>query len=64
MSELLSKKQLAERLGISEQTVDRYRKRGMPWKRLGVKLVRFEVGAVNAWLQEREDAHYTPVKEK
>lgn len=55
MNELLSKHELAKLLGISEQTIDRYRKQGMPWKRVGVKLVRFDLDVVNDWLLNKEN---------
>jgi excisionase family DNA binding protein len=48
---LLSKIELAERLGVSTQTIDRWRKVGLPFKRAGVKLIRFDFEEVTAWLE-------------
>ena len=53
MGQLLSKQQLAEHLQVSEVTIDRWRKQGLPWKRAGVKLVRFDLNEVNVWLKEK-----------
>lgn len=50
---LLSKQQLAEYLQVSEMTIDRWRKKGLPWTRAGVKLVRFNLDEVNKWLEEQ-----------
>lgn len=52
---LLSKQQLAEYLNVSEMTVDRWRKKGLPWTRAGVKLVRFDLDEVNEWLKQHAD---------
>lgn len=52
--QLLSKKQLADHLQVSEVTIDRWRKQGMPWTKAGVKLIRFDLEQVNDWLQSRE----------
>lgn len=51
VANLLSKQQLAEHLQVSTMTIDRWRKKGMPWTRAGIKLVRFELDAVNDWLE-------------
>lgn len=53
VNNLLSKKQLSERLHVSVSTIDRWRKQGMPYKRTGVKLVRFELSEVQEWLDQR-----------
>lgn len=50
---LISKKQLAEYLQVSEMTIDRWRKQGLPWTRAGVKLVRFDLDKVNKWLNDK-----------
>lgn len=56
MSEnLLSKKQLADHLQVSKVTIDRWRKKGMPWTRAGVKLVRFDLVAVYKWLEQNDN---------
>lgn len=53
VANLLSKQQLAEHLQVSTMTIDRWRKKGMPWTRAGIKLVRFELDAVNDWLENQ-----------
>lgn len=53
VNNLLSKKQLSERLQVSVTTIDRWRKQGLPYKRAGVKLVRFDLSEVNEWLEQR-----------
>jgi excisionase family DNA binding protein len=49
---LLDKKELAEWLGISIPTIDRWRKDGLPFIQTG-KLVRFQKTKVQSWLDER-----------
>lgn len=50
----VTKKQLAEKLQVSELTIDRMRKKGMPWQRVGVKIIRFDINEVNQWLQKQQ----------
>ena len=52
--QFLTKQQLADHLQVSTMTIDRYRKRGLPWTRAGVKLVRFDLEAVNDWLEQQQ----------
>jgi excisionase family DNA binding protein len=47
---LVDRKELAALLKVSPQTVDRMRKDGMPFMRLGKRTVRFQTGLVMAWL--------------
>ncbi len=51
---MLTKKQLAKELSISVPTIDKYMKQGMPYHKLGVKLVRFYLEEVKEWLMKGE----------
>jgi excisionase family DNA binding protein len=50
-AEYITAKQLAERLGLSRQTIDswRYQGTGPRWRKLG-RVVRYSVADVDAWL--------------
>ena len=50
---LLSRKQLAEVIGVSLRTIDRYRDMGMPFIRLVTGTIRFDKGEVLAWIREK-----------
>ena len=55
MSELLTAKQLAERLQCSERTIHTWRKAGLPAIKIQVgRLVRFDLEAVQRWLQSQQ----------
>lgn len=47
---MLTRKELAKHLSVSERTVDRYVKEGMPCIK-AIKAVRFELDAVMEWLR-------------
>ena len=49
----LKKKEVAERFGISVSSVNNYMRKGMPYYRIGSKLVRFDPEEVEKWLKER-----------
>ena len=49
-----SKKQLAERLGVSVRTIDNLLPRGLPHLKLTRKLTRFPRVAVDEWLAGRQ----------
>ncbi len=48
---MLSKKQLAELLNVTERTIDRYRVKGMPCTILPTGTVRFDLEKVNKWIE-------------
>lgn len=50
----LTKKQIADILQVNISTIDRWRLQGMPSTKLGVKLVRFDLKAVNEWLENQK----------
>ena len=55
MSELLTAKELAERLKCSERTIRAWAKAGMPSLKITVgRLVRFDLAAVERWLQSQQ----------
>ena len=49
----LKKKEVAERFGISVSSVNNYMRQGMPYYKIGSKLVRFNPEDVEKWLRER-----------
>ena len=51
----LSKKQVAEKFGISVSTVNNYMRQGMPFYKVGGKLVRFITDEVEIWVKQRKE---------
>ena len=49
----LKKKEVAERFGISVSSVNNYMRQGMPYYKIGSKLVRFDPEDVEKWLKEK-----------
>ena len=49
----LKKKEVAERYGISVSSVNNYMRQGMPYYKIGSKLVRFDIKDVEKWLREK-----------
>lgn len=49
----LKKKEIAERFGISVSSVNNYMRQGMPYYKIGSKLVRFTPEDVEKWLKEK-----------
>ena len=52
----LKKKEVAERFGISVSSVNNYMRQGMPYYKIGSKLVRFSSEDVEKWLKEKSKA--------
>jgi excisionase family DNA binding protein len=50
----LTRSELADRLGLSVDTVDRLVKQGMPSETWGIRARRFQYSAVTRWLRSRE----------
>jgi excisionase family DNA binding protein len=50
----LKKKEVADRFGISVSSVNNYMRQGMPYYKIGSKLVRFDIKDVEKWLREKE----------
>ena len=49
----LKKKEVAERYGISVSSVNNYMRQGMPYYKIGSKLVRFNPEDVEKWIKEK-----------
>ena len=49
----LKKKEVAERFCISVSSVNNYMRQGMPYYKIGSKLVRFNPEDVEKWLKEK-----------
>ena len=49
----LKKKEVAERFGVSVSSVNNYMRQGMPYYKIGSKLVRFNPEDVEKWLKEK-----------
>ena len=49
----LKKKEVAERFGISVSSVNNYMRQGMPYYKIGSKMVRFNPEDVENWLKEK-----------
>ena len=51
MQRLLTEKELSEVLGICRVTLFRFRREGMPYIRLGARLVRYDFKQVQEWFR-------------
>jgi excisionase family DNA binding protein len=49
----LTRKQVAERMGLSLSTIDRFIAEGAPCERFGMRAVRFQWSQIIAWARER-----------
>lgn len=49
--EILTREELAKLLKVTERTIDRLRKEGLPWYRVGAN-VRFDKEKVLKWLEQ------------
>jgi excisionase family DNA binding protein len=52
MEKLVTGKELIELLGISESTLIRLRKKGLPYKKVGLRAVRYDYKEVLEWLNK------------
>ena len=52
MSNLITDKELSKILIVGRVTLRKYREQGMPYKRLGEKLIRYDVEEVLEWLND------------
>jgi excisionase family DNA binding protein len=54
MTRLMTKREVARQLGVSERTVTRYVLRGyLPALRLSPRAIRFDASAVEEWIRDR-----------
>jgi excisionase family DNA binding protein len=51
---MLTTKELCEKYKISDSTVTRWRREGLPFERLGPRLVRFDEDKVIGWLKQHD----------
>jgi excisionase family DNA binding protein len=49
---MISQKELREKIGVHQTTIERWRKDGLPFVRVG-KLVRFKESEVNKWIKDQ-----------
>ena len=49
----LTKKQIAEKIGVSVATINNYMKAGLPYYKIGTRIVRFKLDEVEKWIKER-----------
>lgn len=52
MNNLMTTKQLADKLQVAEITIRKWREKGLPFVKLG-RAVRFETEAVNEWIKQQ-----------
>ena len=52
MNNLMTTKQLADKLQVAEITIRKWRETGLPFVKLG-RAVRFEPEAVNEWIKQQ-----------
>ncbi len=67
MNEILTKKEIAKKLKISERTIDNLRRsQGLPFAVVG-RSIRFDEAAIDDWFRKRQDQNLSDteiVKEK
>lgn len=51
--QLLTKRDLAEYLGVTPRTVETYQRQGLPFYRLGARRNRYDLVAIRRWLEAR-----------
>jgi excisionase family DNA binding protein len=54
MNELLTIKEMAEKLKVSRQTIYEWRKKGMPYKTIGA-VIRFDINEVVIWIEKQNE---------
>lgn len=53
---LLTRKELAEKLGVSAITIHRWKmEKGLPFKQLGARTIRFDLSEVYEWMEETDN---------
>ena len=53
LNNLITTKELAKLLGLSTETIYRYRVEGMPCKRFSARVIRYDLDEVMKWFEER-----------
>jgi excisionase family DNA binding protein len=52
---LVTTKQIAQHLQVTEITIFRWREKGMPFKRIGGHSIRFDLKEVNKWMEQKQN---------
>lgn len=52
---LMNKRELAKALGVNPRTIYNYRKRGLPYIKLGARSVRYDFDEVVTWFRNQND---------
>lgn len=53
--QLLTTKQLMEKLQVSRSSLNRYKVKGMPFIRISHNVVRYDYEEVDAWIREQKN---------
>jgi excisionase family DNA binding protein len=53
MEKLLTEKELQEKLNVSRQTLVRLRKQGLPYRKVGLRSIRYDEKEVMTWIEKR-----------
>lgn len=56
MTKHLTAKQLAEHFQVAPLTIYRWKEKGLPFKRIGSRSIRFDLDEVNSWLANKTDS--------
>jgi predicted DNA-binding transcriptional regulator AlpA len=52
MSKLLTTNDICEKYGVHKNTVDKWRKRGMPFLYINKRVVRYDISEIENWIKE------------
>lgn len=53
---LVTEKELCQMLGVSRNLIHKLRNQGLPFVRIGEKLIRYDLHVVKAWFVERSNS--------
>lgn len=54
LQKLLNTREIAEYLNVSETTIVRWRRSGLPYKKIGYNTCRYDISEVKKWMNEKE----------
>jgi len=52
---ILTEKEVAEKYKVSKVFLNQCRKKGMPFKRFGSKMIRYETDEIEKWINRRNE---------